>query len=559
VKFSDFLKRDRATTHITVPGKAVAQLERLLKEGTPVASLYEQQGTVLGEIPVEHLRDLVEGYRRWEPWKQRAVQLGRRLGSIERETISQTTRVHQLDLIERALRLCQHGQVEAIDQPGVLAAALELWDACCAEMRRRGRVVSRLSRDDHPSGDQYGDYINRSEELADLRGHRWLAMRRGEREGALQLELLTDEVSLLDQVSLRRSRFGVAARDRTDQSLLQELVLDDLRSAMWADLDSWAHAEALRQATEAYAGLLSARPLRGERVAGVFLGSPHQPVGAVILDGKGAVLDYVEAEGAGPAWLDPVLGFLEAARIPQLVVPAGTRSSKRLAELQSRLQGETAVVSVRPTALAEGRRTLRGKEAELSSAVASAVVLVRRALDPARAWGAIDPVRAGVGEYQGDLDEEVLRQALLATKAVVMSKRKRGGGGAKSAPAPAPVVAKAKPLKPAVRTVSELRAGMTVSGQVTNITAFGVFVGLGLEYEGMVHISELSDEFVSNPNEVVKIGDKVTARVLNVDSHRRRISLSMRQKSDRDGRTPPKRSGPQRSQALRDLERLFSK
>jgi len=47
--------------------------------------------------------------------------------------------------------------------------------------------------------------------------------------------------------------------------------------------------------------------------------------------------------------------------------------------------------------------------------------------------------------------------------------------------------------------------------------------------------------------------------VLNVDAHRRRISLSMRQTSDRDARTLPKRSGPQRSQALRDLERLFSK
>ncbi|MCB9525737.1 MAG: S1 RNA-binding domain-containing protein [Myxococcales bacterium] len=86
----------------------------------------------------------------------------------------------------------------------------------------------------------------------------------------------------------------------------------------------------------------------------------------------------------------------------------------------------------------------------------------------------------------------------------------------------------AKPLNPLIKSVDDLRPGLVVNGVVTNITQFGAFVNIGLSHEGLVHVSELADHFVNDPNEVVKVNQHVEARVLGVDRARRRISLSLR-------------------------------
>jgi uncharacterized protein len=67
---------------------------------------------------------------------------------------------------------------------------------------------------------------------------------------------------------------------------------------------------------------------------------------------------------------------------------------------------------------------------------------------------------------------------------------------------------------------------------VTNVTAFGAFVDVGVHQDGLVHVSQLADHFVKDPREVVKVGDKLRVRVLGVDPARRRISLSA--KGDRN-------------------------
>lgn len=79
-----------------------------------------------------------------------------------------------------------------------------------------------------------------------------------------------------------------------------------------------------------------------------------------------------------------------------------------------------------------------------------------------------------------------------------------------------------------VEKIEDVKTGMKLPGIVTNITAFGVFVDIGVHQDGLVHISELSDRFVRNPAEVVKVHQKVTVTVLNVDLQRKRISLSMK-------------------------------
>ncbi|MDA3942465.1 MAG: Tex family protein [Bacteroidetes bacterium] len=79
-----------------------------------------------------------------------------------------------------------------------------------------------------------------------------------------------------------------------------------------------------------------------------------------------------------------------------------------------------------------------------------------------------------------------------------------------------------------IRKISDLKEGMQLTGIVTNITAFGAFVDIGVHQDGLVHISELADRFVKDPNEVVQLNQKVMVRILAVDEERKRITLSMK-------------------------------
>jgi protein Tex len=72
---------------------------------------------------------------------------------------------------------------------------------------------------------------------------------------------------------------------------------------------------------------------------------------------------------------------------------------------------------------------------------------------------------------------------------------------------------------------------MQLPGIITNITNFGAFVDIGVHQDGLVHISELADRFVKRPADVVKLYQKVTVTVLEVDAARRRISLSLKKNS----------------------------
>jgi protein Tex len=79
-----------------------------------------------------------------------------------------------------------------------------------------------------------------------------------------------------------------------------------------------------------------------------------------------------------------------------------------------------------------------------------------------------------------------------------------------------------------VQTLEDLREGMTLEGTVTNVVAFGAFVDIGVHQDGLVHVSELSDRFVKDPNDAVRVGQRVSVRVLSVDATRKRIALSMK-------------------------------
>lgn len=79
-----------------------------------------------------------------------------------------------------------------------------------------------------------------------------------------------------------------------------------------------------------------------------------------------------------------------------------------------------------------------------------------------------------------------------------------------------------------VMDIKDLRPGMKLQGVVTNVTAFGAFVDIGVHQDGLIHLSELSDRYIKHPNEVVKTGDKLQVQVLQVEADRKRISLTAR-------------------------------
>ena len=89
-----------------------------------------------------------------------------------------------------------------------------------------------------------------------------------------------------------------------------------------------------------------------------------------------------------------------------------------------------------------------------------------------------------------------------------------------------------------------LTEGMELEGVVTNIVAFGAFVDVGVHQDGLVHVSQLADRYVSDPNAVVSVGQKVRVRVVSVDLQRNRIALTMKsgaaepRRADRTGRAP---------------------
>jgi uncharacterized protein len=90
-----------------------------------------------------------------------------------------------------------------------------------------------------------------------------------------------------------------------------------------------------------------------------------------------------------------------------------------------------------------------------------------------------------------------------------------------------------------VEDIADLKEGMILEGTVSNVAAFGAFIDLGVHQDGLVHVSQLSHKFVTDAREVVKTGDIVKVKVMEVDAARKRIGLSMKL-----GDAPARKDGP---------------
>jgi uncharacterized protein len=97
----------------------------------------------------------------------------------------------------------------------------------------------------------------------------------------------------------------------------------------------------------------------------------------------------------------------------------------------------------------------------------------------------------------------------------------------------------------AVTEIADLKEGMLLEGTVTNVTNFGAFVDIGVHQDGLVHISELADTFVTDPKKIVKVGQVVKVKVMTVDSALKRISLSMKVNEPSQRAPQHKQNAPQ--------------
>jgi transcriptional accessory protein Tex/SPT6 len=579
----DFWQHLRASGETELQGVTeglAGRFSELFSRGHSVADLIAHYGDEFGHLPPERLRALAHGHRQWLIWRRRRAQIeGARtqakLPVLPEGVFTCAPRPDQLDAIVRTARLDsqQSDSQERTEWVAFLTAGVDLWTRCMARTRKDGRVRTRAKDLEHPEAASFDPYVRLEESLGELAPHRWLAIRRGERVGVLELDLQIPEEGLLEEVKSAQGRLGAAVASRTPESLLQELILDDLRPWLLRTLDHEAQTQAIRSATEALAGLLRAAPVQARLLGGVYLSRPKGPVAVAVVDREGDLVSHRVVKGDNPSWVDRVLELLQEQAVSSVVLPTSTAANEMLAELESRLQAASLqVAKVRSAALSEARQPLCNPPTRLTPTVASAVVLARRALDPLKEWSLVDPVAIGVAEYQNDLDQDQLRAALSETAELCRLERRRGKRVYMGGAVPRGSVAMAR-LNPLVKSLADLRAGMTVHGVVTNISHFGAFVNLGLPQEALVHISELSDRFVSNPNEVVSIGQQVTAHVLAVDPARGRISLSLktqRSSSEREERSPRQNSSAlprpgarptemTKAQALANLEKLFKK
>jgi uncharacterized protein len=99
-----------------------------------------------------------------------------------------------------------------------------------------------------------------------------------------------------------------------------------------------------------------------------------------------------------------------------------------------------------------------------------------------------------------------------------------------------------------VETVADLKPGMVLEGTVSNVAAFGAFVDVGVHQDGLIHVSQLSHKFISDAREVVKTGEIVKVKVLEVDLQRQRVSLTMKLDAAPSAKaeSPRDRNAPQR-------------
>jgi protein Tex len=521
---------------------------------------------------------------------------------------------------------------------------------------REAVIYAKVKKGKDEDGAKYRDYFDFNEPLKRVPSHRLLAIRRGEEEGFLSVSISPEEdnaLGALDRIFLR----GLPE----PKKMVEEAITDSYKRLMKPSIENEfagiskekADLEAIKIFAQNLRQLLLASPLGQKKVLAI---DPGYRTGCktVVLDAQGNLLaDTVIYPFDKPTEAqDKVLTLSEKYQIEAVAIGNGTAGRETedfVKKLPFKKTPQIFAVSEQGASIYSASPIAREEFPDKDVTVRGAVSIGRRLMDPLAELVKIDAKSIGVGQYQHDVEQGLLKNSLdsvvescvnavgvnlntaskhllsyvaglgPALAANIVKYRQENGDftarnqvkkvprlgdkafeqcagflrihNAKNPldnsavhPETYPIVElMAKDLKctvkdlmtsaelrkrlnlkdyatqtvglltlqdimkelekpsrdpreqltafefdPNVKKVEDLYEGMVLPGIVTNITAFGCFVDVGVKQDGLVHISQLANQYVSDPNQVVKLQQHVRVRVMEVDIARKRVALSMK-------------------------------
>lgn len=520
-------------------------------------------------------------------------------------------------------------------------------------------MSSKILTGKEEEGAKYRDYFNWSESAKTAPSHRILAVRRGEAEGFLIMRVIPEEapaIEKLKQMYVKGSGEAAAQVALAVEDSYKRLLSPTTETYMRLELKKRADAEAIAVFASNLKELLMASPLGEKNVLAIDPGF-RTGCKVVCLNRQGALMynDVIYPEQSALRQreaADKVLALCARFEIEAVAIGNGTAGRETEAFIRSlNLPASIPVVMVNESgaSIYSAGEVAREEFPDKDITVRGAVSIGRRLMDPLAELVKIDPQSIGVGQYQHDVNQSMLKKSLddvviscvnsvgvevntaskqllsyvsglnSTTAANIVSYRNEHGPfksrkeltnvrglGAKGFEQAAgflrirdaenPLDASAvhperyelveriaadmgedvkslmrdsaarakiklekyvgadiglptlkdimqelgKPgrdprekfevfkFSDEVHSIDDLREGMRLPGIVTNVTAFGAFIDIGVHQDGLAHISELSDTFVKDPKDAVRPQQKVNAYVLEVDKARKRISLSLK-------------------------------
>lgn len=531
-------------------------------------------------------------------------------------------------------------------------------------------VRSRVVAGKEQEGEKFRDYFEWDEKLMNIPSHRMLAMRRGENEGVLMLDIAPDADDALDLLNKRWIKGKSPSAEHVEAAMVgayKRLLQPSLETEFRQMTKELADEKAIDVFAQNLRELLLASPL-GQKVVLALDPGFKSGCKVVVLDKQGKLLEHTVIYPHVPqrevrASEDTLYRLLAKHRVEAISIGNGTasRETEEFVRAMEDIPKDIIITMVNESGASvySASEVAREEFPDYDVTVRGAVSIGRRLTDPLAELVKIDAKSIGVGQYQHDVDQTLLKKKLdevvescvnavgvelntaskqllsyvsgigpSLAKAIVEYRNENGpfksrkdlsevprlGSKAfeqaagflrvrnssnpldKSAvhPESYPIVEKmAKDLgatieelieskekrklidakkyvtdtvglptlndilkeldKPGrdprkefevfkfqegVNEIKDLREGMRLPGIVTNVTNFGAFVDIGVHQDGLVHISQLADTFVDDPNKIVKVAQKVMVTVVEVDAQRKRIALSMKGEKPAAKNTP---------------------
>jgi protein Tex len=529
-------------------------------------------------------------------------------------------------------------------------------------MMNEGMVVSKAVEGASDPEGKFKMYLDYSELASKIPSHRMLAIRRGSNENILYFQIELDPaqpVAYLKNRVIRAAGDWVPHLEKSAEDCWKRLLNTSIQTDVRLELKDRADAEAIRVFRENLRNLLLSPPAG---MIGVLAVDPGLRTGCkiAVVDDTGKFLDHsviypLEPKNDTVGSAKTLLGLIRKHNVRAIAIGNGTGSREAASFVQDMLREAkladvfSVVVSESGASIYSASEIARQEFPDLDLTVRGAISIARRLQDPLAELVKIDPKSIGVGQYQHDVDQRKLNEALGGTVELCVNRvgvdlntasfallkhvagvtertalkivefrnehgrfrsrvqlmavpgfgpktfeqaagflRIRGGDNPLDMtavhPESYPVVEKiagslnvkieelvAKPSliesvkieqfqsesagvftlrdiveelrKPGrdpreqfvaphfradLKEISDLQPGMILEGTVTNVTNFGAFVDVGVHQDGLVHVSELSNRFIKDPNDAVKVGQIVKVKVLAADAKAKRIALSIK-------------------------------